>query len=62
VFHNGQIKPANKRYTSIKNDYQITFNKETEIKEAEEDDAIKAPQEVFNFSSCRDIKGLPENS
>lgn len=62
LFYNGQIKSANKKYTSIKNDYQISFNKETEIKEIEEDDNIKAPEEVFAFSTLKEIKSLPNDS
>jgi len=31
IFSNGKVQLANKRYTSIKNDYSLTFGLETEI-------------------------------
>jgi len=62
LFYNGVIKPANKRYTAIKNDYQICFNKEAEVKEVEEDDSIKMAEEVFAFSVLKEIKTLNDNS
>ena len=40
IFANGQIKIANKKFTSIKNDFNITFANETEIEECGEDHAI----------------------
>jgi replication factor A1 len=31
IFANGKVNLANKRFTSIKNDYSLTFGNETEI-------------------------------
>lgn len=33
---------ANQRYTSIKNDYSIVFDRNSEIEEAEEDSSIQS--------------------
>ena len=34
LFSNGTVKIANQKYTSIKNDYCIVFDRSTEIEEA----------------------------
>jgi replication factor A1 len=31
IFANGKVNLANKRFTSIKNDYSLTFDNKTEI-------------------------------
>jgi replication factor A1 len=40
IFANGTVKMANKKYTSIKNDFCLTFGNETEIQECNEDTNI----------------------
>jgi replication factor A1 len=42
LFSNGTVKMANKKYTSIKNDYCITFDRNSEIKEVEDDENIRS--------------------
>jgi len=37
LWSNGNVKIANKKYTSIKNDYCIIFDKNSEIEEIEDD-------------------------
>ncbi len=37
LFANGSVKLANKKYTSIKNDYCLTFDQSADVVEAEED-------------------------
>ena len=54
TFANGQVKIANKRFTSIKNDFTIIFGNETEIKECGEDQAIL--KNGFCFTKLDDIK------
>ena len=41
LFANGQVKLANKKFTSIKNDYCLTFDQNADVAEAEEDGQIK---------------------
>lgn len=48
TFANGAVKLANKRYTSIKNDYCLTLDNNTVIKKCEEDKAIV--EAGFSFS------------
>jgi len=41
MFANGSIKMANQKYTSIRNDYSIIFDRNSEIHEVEDDIGIK---------------------
>ena len=40
LFSNGEIKIANKKFSSIKNDYSIIFNSNAEITIVEDDESI----------------------
>jgi ssDNA-binding replication factor A large subunit len=40
LFSNGTVKIANQKYTSIKNDYCIVFDRNSEIEEAADDAKI----------------------
>ena len=40
LFSNGVVKMANKRFTSIKNDFCIVFEKNAQIAEVEDDGSI----------------------
>ena len=59
TFSGGQIKLANKRYTSIKNDYCITFGMETVIEKCANDAHIKT--ESFSFSKLDQIENMMGN-
>lgn len=56
AFRNGQVKQSNSRYTSIKNEYAITFGKDTEITLLEDDDKIKT--DGFSYSSIDEISKM----
>ncbi len=45
----GAIKPANKQYSSINNDYELTFTSETTIRPCTDDSNLKIPTVTFNF-------------
>lgn len=57
----GRLKPANKQYTSLKNDYELSFTDDTEV-----EPCLDAPQGVpnisYNFTSIADIEGVEINS
>ena len=53
LFSNGSIKIANKRYTSIQNDYCIVFDRNSEIEEVADDEDIV--QQGFSFCSLDEI-------
>jgi len=57
LFSNGQVKMANKRFTSIKNDFSITFDRRTQIEEVGEDDeSIQA--QSFSFIKICEVENL----
>lgn len=53
---NAQVKIANKKFTSIKNDYCLTFGNHTEMKEVQED--TKITQSGFSFTGLREIEDI----
>lgn len=55
-FSNGQVKLANKKFTSIKNDYCLTFDHMADIQEADEDVTIK--KQGFSFIGLKSIQDL----
>ena len=56
TFAGGQVKLANKRFTSIKNDYCITFDDHTVVEACDEDRAIKA--DGYTFTSLESIEAM----
>jgi len=42
TFSNGQVKLANLRFSSIKNDFSLVFDTCAEIKECEDDEKIQS--------------------
>ena len=55
LFSNGVVKMANKRFTSIRNDFCIVFEKNAQINEVEDDGSIA--EQAFDFTN---IKGIQE--
>lgn len=53
LFSDGNIKLANKKYTSVMNDFAITFEEHARISEAKDDNSIT--HVAFNFSSIERI-------
>jgi len=56
---------ANQRYTSIKNDYSIVFDKQSEIEEADDDVSIQTRgfcfttiEEINEFEQMRTIDAI----
>ena len=56
LFSNGQVKLANKKFTSIKNDYCLTFDQNADVLEAEEDNQIK--KQGFSFIGLKAIQEM----
>lgn len=56
TFENGSVKLANKRFTSIKNDYCLTFDQNTVIKKCDEDQAIVGTG--FSFTGLDKIDAM----
>lgn len=57
IFAKGQVKLANKKFTSIKNDHCLTFGNDTEIQEVAEDTKIMS--NGFSFTPISNLKDMP---
>jgi replication factor A1 len=53
LFSNGVVKMANKRFTSIKNDFCIVFEKNAQINEVPDDGSIA--EQAFEFTDIKNI-------
>ncbi|KDO22120.1 hypothetical protein SPRG_10939 [Saprolegnia parasitica CBS 223.65] len=59
-FSGGKIKMANRKYSAINNDYEVTFDASSDIVPAGEDHAIQAVQ--YNFKPITSIESVPPES
>uniref|UniRef100_A0A8C8S6D7 Replication protein A subunit n=1 Tax=Pelusios castaneus TaxID=367368 RepID=A0A8C8S6D7_9SAUR len=59
-FTKGHLKTANKQYTAVKNDYEITFSNETSVVPC--DDAQHLPSVQFEFVPISDLENTPKDS
>lgn len=59
TFSNGQVKLANKRFTSIKNDYCLTFSKDSICEKCAEDEEIQSVS--FTFTGLDSIEELVQS-
>lgn len=60
TFSNGVIKPANKRYNNLNNQYEISFNTHTEVCLVQNDNTIK--QQVYHFMKIGEMQSQPEHT
>jgi replication factor A1 len=61
TFTQGQLKVVqNRQYTSIKNPYELTFDKNSDIKPAQEDDSIKSRH--YDFIKINNIADVEVNT
>ena len=56
----GQLKQADKRYSSVNNDYEMTLNAETTVTPC--DDDVDLPSINFNFLSISKMETKEPNS
>ncbi|XP_034280380.1 replication protein A 70 kDa DNA-binding subunit isoform X1 [Pantherophis guttatus] len=59
-FSKGHLKTANKQYTSVKNDYEISFSNETSVVPCE--DAEHLPSVQFDFVAIGDLESVSKDS
>lgn len=59
-FSKGNLKTANKQFSSVKNDYEITFSNETSIVPCE--DAQHLPSVQFDFVAIGDLENASKDS
>ncbi|CAF3669774.1 unnamed protein product [Rotaria sp. Silwood1] len=56
------LKPANRQFNSLNNDYEMTFNYDTCIEPCDADEGQCIPQVQFNFIPISEIANRPANS
>lgn len=59
-FTKGNLKTANKQFSAVKNDYEITFTNDTSIIPCE--DAQHLPSVQFDFVSIGDLENVNKDS
>lgn len=57
----GQIKAANKKFSSINNDYEMTFSSETLVEPCHEESVDSIPTQKFNFIKFDQLNDLPKD-
>ena len=60
TFSGGKLKIANKQYSTIKNNYEITFDNQTEINPCSDENEIKKVQ--YNFVKINELTSVEPNS
>ncbi|CAN8231383.1 unnamed protein product [Cochlearia groenlandica] len=58
----GSLKPAQKNFNHLPNDYEITLDNASTIQQCHEEDATTIPLQQFNFRSIGDIESMENNS
>lgn len=59
-FSKGSLKIANKQFSAVKNDYEMTFNNETSVIPCE--DSHHLPTVKFDFTGISDLENKPKDS
>uniref|UniRef100_A0A9L0SVY7 Replication protein A subunit n=1 Tax=Equus caballus TaxID=9796 RepID=A0A9L0SVY7_HORSE len=59
-FSKGTLKIANKQFTAVKNDYEMTFNNETSVMPCEDDHHLPTVQ--FDFTGIGELENKPKDS
>jgi replication factor A1 len=54
-----QVKMANKRFSQLNNDYELTFERDTRVEKAEDQSAV--PQVRYNFTNIADMSSVENN-
>jgi len=64
TFSKGQIKTANKKFSAVNCEYELSFDKDTEITSVRASDALNKvlPLKVFNFVPIGSLKGKEKGS
>jgi len=63
-FRKATLKTADKRYSSLNNDYEMTFSSETEVSQCDDDDTnlSSIPTVSFSFVPISQLESYPPNS
>lgn len=55
-----RVTMANKKFTTLPNDYELTFERDTKIEKAE--DQASVPQVRFNFCNIQELQGVEKDN
>lgn len=55
-----QVKIAKKQFSNVNNDYELTFERDTIVEKADEQDGV--PQVRFNFTSIGDLQSVEKDT
>ncbi|XP_002730881.2 replication protein A 70 kDa DNA-binding subunit-like [Saccoglossus kowalevskii] len=58
----GTLKTANKQYTSIKNDYEMSFTSETVVELCNDAEASDVPTVQFDFKQIGQLEDIPKDT
>ncbi|XP_077995285.1 replication protein A 70 kDa DNA-binding subunit-like isoform X1 [Glandiceps talaboti] len=58
----GNLKTANRQYTSIKNDYEMSFNNETQLMPCEDQDVDDIPNVQFDFKPIDTLENIEKDN
>ncbi|KAG2261000.1 hypothetical protein Bca52824_068079 [Brassica carinata] len=61
LFSRGNLRPAQKKFNHLPNDYEITLDTASTIQQCYEEDAA-IPKNLYNFRSIGDIESMETNS
>ena len=59
TFTNGMVKLANKRFTSIKHDFCLTFGKDSQVEKCMDDEEIGSI--AFTFTELSEIENMVQS-
>lgn len=59
-FSKATLKTANKQYTTVQNDYEMTFNADTMIEPSDDDSSL--PTMNFNFVKINELDSKAPNT
>jgi replication factor A1 len=57
----GSLKAANKQFSNLNNDYELTFQDSTEVIPCQ-DSACNIPSLIFNFVKINDLPNAPKDT
>ena len=59
---NCYVKAANKKYSNLKNDYELTFKRESVVEQVEDAESSDVPIMSYDFAKISDLAGAAKDS
>jgi len=61
IIKNFIVKQANKQYSTLNNDYELSFSNDTQIYPCTDDEANEIPLISFDFMEIANIEGIDKD-